>query len=169
MLRCSAVSSKSIAASALLLGFQLGVVRLEEGADVVGHVEQARPLLFVERDREAAQPVHRHAPLLAHLQRHAARGARLEGGHLRAQSLDLRLHVLVSHGALSSAARYTAARTCSRTKRMMSCVEVPGVNSSFTPTCLRAAMSSGGMIPPPNTTTSSAPFSRSSSSTRLNR
>ena len=48
-------------------------------------------------------------------------------------------------------------------------VEVPGPNSSLTPSALRAAMSSGGMMPPPNTTTSSAPFSRKSSSTRWKR
>src|SRR5688500_1549065 len=100
MLRCSAVSSQSIAASALLLGFELGVVRFEEGADVLCNVEQARPLLLVERAGEAAEAVHRHAALFAHLQRHAARAARLEGGILRPQALELRLLILISHGAL---------------------------------------------------------------------
>ncbi len=41
----------------------------------------------------------------------------------------------------------------------MSCVEVPGVNSSFTPMAFSPATSSGGMMPPPKTAMSSAPFS----------
>jgi len=64
---------------------------------------------------------------------------------------------------------HTVARMLSRTKRTMSWVDVPGVNSSLTPIALSSAMSSAGMIPPPNTAMSSAPFSRSSSSTRAKR
>src|SRR5262249_2147851 len=121
---------------------------------------------------KAAEAVHRDAALLADLERDAAaaRVRRLERGILRAKSLQLGLHIVVSHGSSPGSGRaQTAARTCSRTKRTLPCVAVPGVNNSFTPIALRAAMSSGGMMPPPNTTTSSAPFSRSSSSTRLKR
>src|SRR5439155_1026082 len=62
-----------------------------------------------------------------------------------------------------------AARMCSRTKRTISWVDAPGVKISLTPIALSAVTSSGGMIPPPKTTMSSAPFSRSSSRTRLKR
>src|SRR5712691_11362250 len=151
--------------SARFFGLELGVVLGDEGADVAGHVEQLRPLLLVERDREAAEPVHGHAALLAHLERDPARRPCLERRVLGPESFELALLGVVSHGNTP----YTAARTCSCTKRMMSWVEVPGPNSSLTPSALRAAMSSGGMMPPPNSTTSSAPLSRKRSSTRLNR
>src|SRR6185503_15656347 len=99
-----------------LLGLQLGVVLGDEGADVVGEVEELAPLLLVEGDREAAEPVHRHPALLAHLERDAPRSPRLERRVLGAQLLQLGLHRVVSHGNPP----YTAARTWSCTKRMMS-------------------------------------------------
>src|SRR5262245_52025074 len=55
-----------------VLGLELAVVVANEGSDVIGHVEQLRPLLLVERDGEAAEPVHGHAALLAHLDAAAA-------------------------------------------------------------------------------------------------
>src|SRR5436309_3209152 len=38
-----------------------------------------------------------------------------------------------------------------RTQSITSCVEVPGVNTAFTPAFLRKDTSSSGMIPPPKT------------------
>src|SRR5439155_26925291 len=57
-------SERRGAASARLLGLQLGVVRLDEGADVVGHVEQLDPLLLVDGDGKTAVPVDGHVALL---------------------------------------------------------------------------------------------------------
>src|SRR5262245_45523466 len=50
-----------------VLGLELAVVVANEGPDVIGHVEQLGPLLLVQRDGEAAEPVDGHASLLAHL------------------------------------------------------------------------------------------------------
>ena len=47
-------------------------MRLDEGAEVVSQLEQLGPLLLVEGDRKAAEAVHRHPALLAHLERHTA-------------------------------------------------------------------------------------------------
>src|SRR5262245_7626793 len=49
-----------------VLGLELAVVVANEGPDVIGHVEQLAPLLLVQRDGEAPEPVDGHAPLLAH-------------------------------------------------------------------------------------------------------
>src|SRR4051812_4150188 len=55
--------------SCLLLGLELRVVGREELADVVGHVEQLGPLLFVERDGKSPESVYRQAALFADLHR----------------------------------------------------------------------------------------------------
>src|SRR5688572_30214410 len=55
----------------LLLRLQLAIVLLDEAPDVVAHVQEPCPLLFVEGDREPPQPVHGDAALLAHLDRDA--------------------------------------------------------------------------------------------------
>src|SRR5215216_5235590 len=46
----------------LVLPLEGGAIVLDEGADLVGHAQEARPLLRVERDREAPQPVDAQAP-----------------------------------------------------------------------------------------------------------
>src|SRR6266545_7359128 len=53
--------------SARLLGFQLGVVLLDEGADIGGYVEQLGQLFLVKGDGEAAEPVDGHATFLTDL------------------------------------------------------------------------------------------------------
>src|SRR5258706_12793063 len=89
----------------LRLGLQLRVVLLEEGANLVGHREQLLPLLLVERDRKASQPVDRHAAFLAHLQADAAPALRLQPLVLRLQPLELRPQILVRHNTSSSSIR----------------------------------------------------------------
>src|SRR5215469_3633170 len=69
-LQCAGTSRSrrtSILSSPLLV-FQLEprLVFLEEFAQVVGHVEQADPLLVIERDREAAQAIDADAALFPH-------------------------------------------------------------------------------------------------------
>jgi hypothetical protein len=83
--------------SARLFGLQLAIVRLDEGADVVGQVEQLGPLLLVERDGKPAQPVHGDSALLADLHRDAACGLGLQRGVLGFESLDFRVQRIVSH------------------------------------------------------------------------
>src|SRR5262249_40268798 len=73
----------------------------DETPDVVGNVEELGPLLLVERDREAAEPVHRHAALLAHLERDATALRPLEALVLRSQPRELRVLPVV-HGVSAS-------------------------------------------------------------------
>src|SRR5438270_421149 len=84
--------------TSLRLALQLRLVDLDEGADLVGKIQQLRPLFLVQRDRKAAEPVDRDAALFAHLERDraAAHARRLEGGVLRPETLQLGLHI-VSH------------------------------------------------------------------------
>src|ERR1041384_2425639 len=79
------------------LRLQVGVVVADERADVVGHVEQLRPLLLVEGHREASEAVDRDAALLADLQRDALRGRALQALVLRAQLLELGLDLVFRH------------------------------------------------------------------------
>src|SRR5207248_4325984 len=81
----------------LWFGFQLRLVLLDERADVVRHVEELRPLLLVERHREAAEPVDRHASLLAHLHGDSPAAPRLERLVLGLQALHLCFHLLLVH------------------------------------------------------------------------
>src|SRR5215211_7496324 len=60
------------------LGLQFRLVRGNEGANFVGHIEQLEPLLLVERNRKAPETVHRDATFLAHLERDAFRCALLQ-------------------------------------------------------------------------------------------
>src|SRR5262249_62248836 len=83
--------------STRFLGLQLGIVRLDEGADVVGHLEELGPLLLVEGDRKPAESVDGDPTLLADLQRLAARGLGLQRGVLLLTSLELCLQRVVSH------------------------------------------------------------------------
>src|SRR5215469_12687465 len=78
------------------LGLQLRVVLPDEGADVVGEIEQLGPLLLVQGHREATQAVDRDAALLAHLERDAPTAPRLQSLILGAQTLDLLLESLVA-------------------------------------------------------------------------
>ena len=50
------------------LGLELGVVGLDEGAQVVGHVQELGPLLLVEGDGETSESVDGQGALLADLQ-----------------------------------------------------------------------------------------------------
>src|SRR5262249_42000404 len=83
--------------SARALRLELRLVVADEGADVVGQVEQLEPLLLVERHREAPEPVDREPALLAHLEGHPATRSPLEPLVLRPQALDLRLGVVLGH------------------------------------------------------------------------
>lgn len=71
----------------LLLRLQLPLVRRDERADVVGHVEKPQPLLLVERHQKAARAVDRERAFLAHLQAQAGRHTFLQGGNLAAQAV----------------------------------------------------------------------------------
>src|SRR6185295_10629578 len=81
----------------LTLGLQLPLVLLDEGADVVRHVQQLLPLLFVERDREASQAIDGHRALLAHLHRDPAGPAVLQRLVLGLEALQLGLQLLLVH------------------------------------------------------------------------
>src|SRR5512147_238974 len=84
-------------ASALRLEALL--VGLDEGANVVRHVEQLGPLLLVESHREAAEAVDRYAALFADLERHSSVGGALELRVLGPEALELCGHVIVRHAA----------------------------------------------------------------------
>src|SRR5438876_1135008 len=57
--------SDALSGRELLLRLQLRLVGLDEGFDVLRHLEELEPLLFVERDREPAEAVERDAALVA--------------------------------------------------------------------------------------------------------
>src|SRR5439155_6249541 len=94
--------------------------------NVVGHVEQPGPLLFVERYRKATQPVHRHAALLADLQRHAPGLPILQTLVLGAEPLEFSLHLIVSHAHSPTRARSGRARTESIVVRISRAVAISG-------------------------------------------
>src|SRR5260221_3894436 len=75
------------------LRLQVGVVLLDESPDVFGHVENAGPLLLVERHREASEPIEGHATLLADLQRNASRLAILQSLVLGLQAFEFGFQV----------------------------------------------------------------------------
>src|SRR5436853_7796415 len=83
-----------------VLRLQLALVLLDELANLIRHVEELHPLLLVERDRESTQTIHRHAALLADLERHGARRALLECFVLSPKPFDFRLQILVGHCCL---------------------------------------------------------------------
>src|SRR5262249_18160934 len=75
-----------------LLRLERRLVVPDEGADVVTHVEELRPLLLVEGDGEAPEAVDRDRALLADLERDAPSPPGLERRVLRLESVQLRLH-----------------------------------------------------------------------------
>ena len=77
------------------LALERARVRADERADLVGHAEDALPLLLVEGDGEAAEPIERHAALLAHREACAAPLLRLERLVLGAEPFDFTLQVVV--------------------------------------------------------------------------
>src|SRR5687767_15126713 len=81
----------------LLLRLELAVVRRDERPDLVGHVEQLRPLLLVERHGKSSEPVDREATLLADLERYPTRRTLLQRRVLLPQPLELRSHFIVRH------------------------------------------------------------------------
>src|SRR2546426_7351769 len=81
----------------LRFGLQLGVVFLDERPDLVGHGQQLRPLLLVERDREAAEAIDRHAALLADLEVDAATTLALEAFVFGFELLELGPQIFVCH------------------------------------------------------------------------
>src|SRR5262245_7004576 len=86
--------------SGSLLRLELGLVLPDEGPDLVGHVEELHPLLLVERDREATQPVDRDAALVAHPQADPLAGPGFQRLVLGPQSGQLVLVALVGHRRL---------------------------------------------------------------------
>src|SRR5438094_4883416 len=83
----------------LALRLQRRLVVPDEGADLLGHVEEPRPLLLVERHGEPPEAVDRDTALLAHLDRDpAARGA-FESLVLGSQARELAVRHVVGHGA----------------------------------------------------------------------
>ena len=93
---CSRPRSRALSAELALstLGLQLGLVLLDEVADLVGHVEQPQPLLLVERHREATQAVDGDAALL--------KNAEAVNGH----SWPLYWLGRIGHGAFFAAAAF---------------------------------------------------------------
>src|SRR5688572_28192077 len=79
------------------LGLQFGVVLGDERTNFVGHREQLRPLLFVERDGKAAETVDRHASLLADPESEPPAALCLETLVLRSEPLELRFQFIVGH------------------------------------------------------------------------
>src|SRR5947209_6437098 len=88
------------ARSVLLL--QLPLVLGDELPDLVRHVEQLRPLLLIQRDRKATEPVHRQPTLLAHLHRYRPRRTLLQRFVFLAEPLQLGLHIFVGHYSSAS-------------------------------------------------------------------
>src|SRR5215203_1729690 len=84
------------------LRFQLRLVVLDEGTNLVGHRQELCPLLFIQGDREASESIHGDAALLAHLQAHTASALALERFVLGLQPLQLGLEVLISHAGIVS-------------------------------------------------------------------
>src|ERR1700693_2345191 len=86
-----------------LLLLELALVLLDARTDVVGQGEQLEPLLLVERDREAAEPVDGQPALLAHLHRDgsAADAARLERRVLGLEPLQFGLQLCLGAHAVS--------------------------------------------------------------------
>ena len=70
-------------------------VFLQESPDFVGHGEQFGPLLLVERDRKAAQPVHGHPALLADLETHAPASLSFEALVLGLEPFQFRFQILI--------------------------------------------------------------------------
>src|SRR5207237_2692432 len=93
-----------------LLRLELGVVSVQEVADLVRHVEELGPLLLVERDRETAQTVQRGPALRAHLERDARLASSLQLLVLGSQPGDLGVQVVVFHGFLLHTGRVVAGR-----------------------------------------------------------
>jgi hypothetical protein len=86
-----------ICAVLLRLGLELGIVLLEERADVVGHRQELLPLLLVERYGKSPQSIHGHATLLAHFQAHASTALALEPFVLRLEPLEFGFQIFVRH------------------------------------------------------------------------
>src|SRR5262249_49150778 len=125
------------------LRLQLPVILLDERADVVGHVEQPRPLFLVERDGEPAEAVDGDAALFAHLQRDAARLPVLEPLVLLSQPLELGLDVLVAPGHLRSVlwtnrGEHREATAILRARRRADRPARPGARESRTPPAPRS-------------------------------
>ena len=68
-------------------------------ADVAGHVQHAGPLFFVERNRKAAQAIHRDPALLAHLEGHLPAGGFLQRFIFGAQAFQLALELADAEAA----------------------------------------------------------------------
>src|SRR5581483_12401264 len=95
----TAASFRSLVRRLVALRFQLRLVVLDEGADLVGHVEQLGPLLLVERDRKSSESVDGDAALVGDLERGPTRGTFLQSFVFRAQALELGFQILVAHGS----------------------------------------------------------------------
>src|ERR1700730_8792333 len=72
---------------------------LDEGANLVSHGEQLRPLLLVERDRKASEAVDRHPALLAHLEAGRPSTLALEALIFGFEPVELGFQILVRHSA----------------------------------------------------------------------
>lgn len=80
-----------------VLYFQFVFVFFDEFADIIRHVENFDPLLHVQRDGKASQPIHRDSSLLAHLERQTFLSLCFESFVLRLQALQFCLHLIVAH------------------------------------------------------------------------
>src|SRR5438876_276016 len=87
--------SDALSGRELLLRLQLRLVGLDEGFDVLRHLEELEPLLFVERDREPAEAVERDAALVADPERRRPTSPTLQSLVLCPQALDLDLKVML--------------------------------------------------------------------------
>src|SRR5262245_52105111 len=85
----------------LLFRLQLPFVRGNERTNVVRHVEQLEPLLFVQSHGKPSHPIDREGALFTHFHASSGRCSLLEGGIFFAQTLELRFQI-VRHASSSS-------------------------------------------------------------------
>src|SRR5713226_6060849 len=79
------------------LRLQARLVRADERADILRHLEEFQPLIPIERHREASETVDRDAALFAHLERHAATGGMFQLCVFGAEPFELCADILVRH------------------------------------------------------------------------
>src|SRR5215210_1540343 len=81
----------------LRLGFQARIILTDKCADLVGHRQQLRPLLLVQRHREAPEPVNGNSTLLAHLEADRASALVFQPFVFRFEPFELGFQILIRH------------------------------------------------------------------------
>src|SRR3989449_5452424 len=103
MLRSLTVRTPKVSGPlSLWFRLQLGVVFLDERPNLVSHREELRPLLLVEGDRKAPEPVDGDASLLADFQAGAPPALGFQPLVFRLESFQFGLEIVVGHLCSSS-------------------------------------------------------------------